>query len=583
MLLFYSLSKTILLVFIAELVVAFETTTERKSRPAIEREETLSRFIIGRHMVQFNNEVDRVQGSSDDGRDDYSMENAWLGQSDFEGLFEDEAGSGSRIYASSDYEVDHHPPEQKGGEVDVSSAVDSLIDHYDSLEEDEGGEDDAVYRPPDIVHVDKVERAPDLFDRNTDPGQVLAEENPDGDTVVVGDVRSKMDGGNLRLPSFEETPMPRKPSFSQWRKEKRMHHLRSEIPPFELTSSLYLVPEVKERALDGGSYVGACLVVRDDHDYIVEWINHHLSLGIKPIYLYDHLSLPPLDTFVKSFINDGRVVYERVNLKGSTGGLSPQLYAYERCLSDHGAKHTWLAFLDVDEFLIFRNSMPVQSLPAFLLDYEKFSALAVHWILFGSSGHEVKPSRNVLRSYIRCMPLKHTQHLFVKSIVNTRCTVGTTDSPHSFKHNCSSPSVRTNNMPIHGATAVDFPVHESLVIHHYATKSLEDFELKVLKGSGMRRQRGWDYFYFVDGWSTDFNFDGLKIWNSDLITKSRALDPGTLSQQLAGYSTETLEDFWGNSQFTKDEVIDYFEIYDESNAVENHAEELSYDAEEGEW
>jgi len=227
--------------------------------------------------------------------------------------------------------------------------------------------------------------------------------------------------------------------------------------------------------------------------------------------------------------------------------------------------------------------MPVQSLPAFLLDYEKFSALAVHWILFGSSGHEVKPSRNVLRSYIRCMPLKHTQHLFVKSIVNTRCTVGTTDSPHSFKHNCSSPSVRTNNMPIHGATAVDFPVHESLVIHHYATKSLEDFELKVLKGSGMRRQRGWDYFYFVDGWSTDFNFDGLKIWNSDLITKSRALDPGTLSQQLAGYSTETLEDFWGNSQFTKDEVIDYLESYDESKVTEDHAEELSYDAEEGEW
>ena len=87
------------------------------------------------------------------------------------------------------------------------------------------------------------------------------------------------------------------------------------------------------------------------------------------------------------------------------------------------------------------------------------------------------------------MPLKHTQHLFVKSIVNTRCTVGPSDSPHSFAHNCSAPVVRTDFTPIHGATANDAPVHDKLVLHHYATKSLEDFELKMLKGSGMRRQR----------------------------------------------------------------------------------------------
>ena len=392
-------------------------------------------------------------------------------------------------------------------------------------------------------------------------------------------------GSRNKLPSFEETPMPKKPTLAQWRKEKRRKRIRNESPPFELTSSLYLVPGAQ-------NYVAACTMVRDDHDYIIEWVNHHLSLGIRPLYVYDHRSLPPLERFLRPYIADGRVVLERYEADKDFGSMSPQLYAFEDCLHRRGSQHQWLAFLDVDEFLMFRNSHPIQSLGAFLKDYEGYSALAVHWILFGSSDYQNKPLRSVLRSYTRCMPLKHTQHLFVKSIVNTRCTTHTTDSPHSFVHNCSAPAVRTDGSPIQGATATDAPVHDTLVIHHYATKSLEDFELKVLKGSGMRRGRGWDYFYFVDGWSTDFNFEGLKIWNSDVVTRTRSLDPHTIEQQLAGYSQEVLEDFWGNSQVTEDEVRDtvdgdlsWGDAGDENEMVymDRDAPLVSDDADEGEW
>lgn len=69
---------------------------------------------------------------------------------------------------------------------------------------------------------------------------------------------------------------------------------------------------------------------------------------------------------------------------------------------------------------MFRDGPPVQSLPSLLKRYEGSSALAVHWILFGSSGHEIRPLQGTLRSYTRCLPLNHTQHLFVKTIANTR-------------------------------------------------------------------------------------------------------------------------------------------------------------------
>lgn len=517
-----------------------------------------------RDLFQFDNDdarrsERRVKGDRDDDTSmDYISENTWLRGSDFEGLFEEEEAGGDEStrqrafpFAQSDYDE----------EVSRDVNIDAIIDHYDD-------DTDGETRGNDAEHA--FDRAPDR------KGSSAARGGHGKGTDDVPSSNTKAHG----LPSFEGTPMPEKPTFAEWRKQKRQEHLRKQSPPMDLTSSLYLVPE-SVAYNDGESYVAACLVVRDEHDYIVEWVNHHLSLDIHPIYLYDHQSIPPLDEFLKQYIVDGRVVYERLDQKGHVDGLSPQLYAYEQCLRDHGPDHHWLVFMDVDEFLIFRNTHPIQSLPAFLPEFEKYSALAVHWILFGSSGHDTKPLRSVLRSYIRCLPLKHTHHLFVKSIVNTRCTVGTADSPHSFRYNCSNPAVRTDTSPIEGATASDFPVHDRLVIHHYATKSVEDFELKILKGSGMRRQRGWEYFYFVDGWSTEFNFDGLKIWNSDVVTKTRALDPEILKSQLAGYSEEALEDFWGTDTMRKEDFLEYLETYDPDTHEEE--EELSEDAEEGEW
>lgn len=69
---------------------------------------------------------------------------------------------------------------------------------------------------------------------------------------------------------------------------------------------------------------------------------------------------------------------------------------------------------------------PIQSLPLFLQSFEgpglppdAHPAIGVHWILFGSSGHVTRPTRGALRSYTRCLQLRHGQHALVKSIVRT--------------------------------------------------------------------------------------------------------------------------------------------------------------------
>lgn len=111
----------------------------------------------------------------------------------------------------------------------------------------------------------------------------------------------------------------------------------------------------------------------------------------------------------------------------------------------------------------------------------------MHWILFGSSGHVARPQRGVLRSYYKCLPLQHSQHTLIKTIANTRCTTAAW-GPHAFHHNCSLPVVRTNRERIDGPRA-ERPVFDRLVLHHYTTKSMSEFQVKMKRGSGMRRQR----------------------------------------------------------------------------------------------
>lgn len=48
------------------------------------------------------------------------------------------------------------------------------------------------------------------------------------------------------------------------------------------------------------------------------------------------------------------------------------------------------------------------------------AGLAVHWLLFGSSGHKTRPLGGMLRSYYRRLPALHAQHQLVKSIVRVR-------------------------------------------------------------------------------------------------------------------------------------------------------------------
>ena len=142
-----------------------------------------------------------------------------------------------------------------------------------------------------------------------------------------------------------------------------------------------------------------------------------------------------------------------------------------------------MAFIDLDEFLF---SPLKQDMNQVLKNYQDVPAVVAFWVMFGTSGHKVRPKGGVLESYIRRYRSPNSSQgrpiLNFKSIVQPS-RVTAVIGAHSFRTDLGLPlAVDENRDPVfHRKSAVHSV--EILRINHYYTKSEEDFHRRMSRGS----------------------------------------------------------------------------------------------------
>jgi hypothetical protein len=142
-----------------------------------------------------------------------------------------------------------------------------------------------------------------------------------------------------------------------------------------------------------------------------------------------------------------------------------------------------MAFIDVDEFLF-----PLRggSLRAVLRDYDDLPAVAVHWHMFGFSGHKRRPGGLVIENYTQRAPIPSPadeEMLFKwKSIVNPAKVRGVV-SPHVFLLEDGRAGAYDENRAWVERIQRAKTASTILRLNHYFTKSEEEFAKKIAKGS----------------------------------------------------------------------------------------------------
>jgi hypothetical protein len=236
-------------------------------------------------------------------------------------------------------------------------------------------------------------------------------------------------------------------------------------------------------------YLSFCLIVRDDQAYIREWVDYHRSIGVDHFYITDNKSQPPLRETLKDYIASGLVTY-----KYDTRD-HPQVAVYNECIQQHKNDSTWIAFFDVDEFLVLKKH---SSLKNFLKDYEAFGALSVVWYLFGSNGH-LRKQASIRQSYTTRVD-NYDNHF--KTIVQPKRVL------RFIVHNVASHvlpyyTVDEKKRRVSAYAPIQHGTSTELCqLNHYVLRSHDDYLDKQRRGGGANAPhkvgRSWDFFFNIN-------------------------------------------------------------------------------------
>lgn len=219
-------------------------------------------------------------------------------------------------------------------------------------------------------------------------------------------------------------------------------------------------------------YLSLCLICKDENDYLPEWLDYHILMGVDRFYIYDNESQVSLRESLKDYIERDWVVVV------DTPGRAMQLYAYDHCLQIFGANTFWMGFIDTDEFLVPKAG---QGLKELLKDYEPFGGLAVSSLFFGTNGHQTRPAAGQIASYTQRTHVTLKENELVKSIIQPE-RVLMPYSPHDFTFKENFWCVNEAFLRV---DSQDFPNHiKKIQLNHYFCRSKGELDQKLLRGRG---------------------------------------------------------------------------------------------------
>lgn len=198
-----------------------------------------------------------------------------------------------------------------------------------------------------------------------------------------------------------------------------------------------------------------CIAKNEDH-YIEEWINYHKKIGFDDIFIYQ---------------NDWSCSYESEGVhKIEFDGQGLQREAYNNFLINYKGRYDWVAFFDVDEFIVLKKHTNIKQ---FLNDYTDFDAVAINWVLFGNNGlHEVDSEWSLIKRFTK---RRSSSDDHIKCIIR-----GDKDLIMDV-HNPLTPWVDCEKIPGKGHFNKNGSI-EIAQINHYFCKTKTEFVEKIQRG-----------------------------------------------------------------------------------------------------
>lgn len=255
-------------------------------------------------------------------------------------------------------------------------------------------------------------------------------------------------------------------------------------------------------------------IVKNEADYIDEWIRYHLLVGVDRFYIYDNGSTDETRDILQKYVDEGIVVLRE------HPGRGQQLSVYNDALRRYKLQSKYIAFIDVDEFLYScePEKTVLQEIEELFTLYPNAGGLALNWRMFGSAGHVSKPEGGVLENYLYRSKEDGKGNKCIKTIVKPECVYKYVHAHYPLYYKPYY-SVDENGNRVEGWSHPARKIRH-LRINHYFTKSKEEWIVRRKLGrvgSKYYEVRSIEDFYAHD--NNDIYDDGMLPFAEKLKNK----------------------------------------------------------------
>jgi hypothetical protein len=202
--------------------------------------------------------------------------------------------------------------------------------------------------------------------------------------------------------------------------------------------------------------VALVCIAKNEDPYIDEWIDYNKKLGFDDIFIYQ---------------NDWRWSGSSENVhKLEIDGINKQRDAYNSFIREYNSKYDWVAFFDIDEFLVLKKHNDIKS---FISDYNDSQAIGINWVLFGNNNQtKVDGDYSVIKRFTKRQK-DVNQHV--------KCIVKLSPLVYMDVHSPNMQWTDTYKRINYGAFT---KIHTDDIaqLNHYFCKTQEEFQLKCNRG-----------------------------------------------------------------------------------------------------
>jgi Glycosyltransferase family 92 len=224
------------------------------------------------------------------------------------------------------------------------------------------------------------------------------------------------------------------------------------------------------------------LIVRNEAAHIAEWARFHAKAGVRHFHVYDDgCTDGTIDVLLGAVPGMVTVVPWHQKFRGGAREIHNQVLAYAHGVRNYGGAYRWMAFIDVDEFLVPK----VADLNAALAGLEACRSISLPWHM---SGHMAVPAGGVVGNYTRRNPdpMSDARGLRNFKMIVDACHVtalkvheiwvdGVTDT-------CNDAGQRFTSA---GRESRAFYSTDRIQLNHYYTRSNAELQAKIARGPNL--------------------------------------------------------------------------------------------------